>query len=115
MEDFPRDLLEFEARFSTEAACRNCRIGCAGGTAFVPTLRRAEELADLPSYYTPDWDAARSSVSALADLKPRTIAAGHGLPMCGDEVPSQIGRLAREFDHYVLPHSGKYEKSAHSF
>ena len=82
--------------------------------SFLAVAKQTPELHGPPSYYTPDWDAARSSVNALADLKPRTIAAGHGLPMCGDEVPSQIGRLAREFDHYVLPRSGKYTKSAHS-
>ncbi|MGB3541852.1 MBL fold metallo-hydrolase, partial [Rubrivirga sp.] len=33
-----------------------------------------------PVPFTPDWDAARASVSLLADLEPSLVAAGHGLP-----------------------------------
>ena len=80
--------------------------------SFMAVAKQTPELHGPPAYYTPDWDSARTSVQALAGLRPRTIAAGHGLPMCGDEVPDQIGRLAREFDHYALPHSGKYVRAA---
>lgn len=80
--------------------------------SFMATAKQTPELHGPPAYYTSDWDAARASVRALAELKPRTVAAGHGSPMCGDEVPDQIGRLAREFDHYALPHTGKYAKAA---
>lgn len=81
--------------------------------SFLAVAKQTPELHGPPAYYTPDWDSARDSVRALASLRPRTIASGHGLPMCGDEVPDQIGRLAREFDHYALPQSGKYAKAAH--
>lgn len=81
--------------------------------SFSATAKQVPELHGPPAYYTSDWDAARASVRALADLAPRTIAAGHGAPMCGDEIPGQLGRLAREFDHYALPHSGKYARAAH--
>lgn len=81
--------------------------------SFSATAKQTPELHGPPAYYTPDWDTARASVRALAALAPRTIAAGHGAPMCGDEIPSQIARLAREFDHYALPHTGKYARAAH--
>jgi glyoxylase-like metal-dependent hydrolase (beta-lactamase superfamily II) len=80
--------------------------------SFLAVAKQTPELHGPPAYYTPDWNAARDSVRALADLQPRTIAPGHGLPMCGDQVPEQINRLAREFDHYALPHSGKYARAA---
>ena len=81
--------------------------------SFLAVAKQTPELHGPPAYYTPDWDSARAAVRALAELRPRTIASGHGLPMCGDEVPDQICRLAREFDHYALPHTGKYAKAAH--
>jgi glyoxylase-like metal-dependent hydrolase (beta-lactamase superfamily II) len=34
-----------------------------------------------PAPFTPDWDAARASVHALAALEPGVVAAGHGLPI----------------------------------
>jgi glyoxylase-like metal-dependent hydrolase (beta-lactamase superfamily II) len=82
--------------------------------SFLAVAKQVPELHGPPAYYTPDWDAARTSVRALADLAPRTIAAGHGMPMCGDEIPGQLGRLAREFDHYALPQTGKYARAAHA-
>jgi len=46
VEDYPRDLTEFEARFSTEIACRDClaRLQCAGWLSVSP-IRCAEDLA----------------------------------------------------------------------
>jgi hypothetical protein len=70
--------------------------------------KQKPELHGPPSYYTPDWDAARASVTELSKLCPRTIAPAHGLPMCGDEVADQLVRLAINFDHFALPEHGKY-------
>src|SRR5437764_9526511 len=66
------------------------------------------ELHGPPSYYTPDWDAARQSVEKLAALRPTAIAPGHGLPMCGDEVADQLRKLAINFDRIAIPDHGKY-------
>jgi glyoxylase-like metal-dependent hydrolase (beta-lactamase superfamily II) len=82
--------------------------------SFMAVAKQKPELHGPPAYYTPDWDAARASVQKLAKLCPRTIAPGHGLPMCGDEVPDQLQRLAVNFDHIAMPHHGKYVHEATS-
>lgn len=76
--------------------------------SFLAVAKQKPELHGPPAYYTPDWDSARISVEQLAKLCPKTIAPGHGLPMCGDEVADQLERLAINFDHFALPDHGKY-------
>lgn len=76
--------------------------------SFLAVAKQTPELHGPPAYYTPDWEAARSSVQLLAGLRPRTIAPHHGLPICGDEVPDQLERLAMYFDQIAMPHHGKY-------
>ena len=80
--------------------------------SFLAVAKQTPELHGPPAYYTPDWDAARASVQQLAKLCPRTIAPGHGLPMCGDEVADQLQRLAINFDHIAVPDHGKYVHKA---
>lgn len=76
--------------------------------SFLAVTKQRPELHGPPAYYTPDWDAARESVRILADLCPRTIAPGHGLAMCGDEVADQLKKLSINFDHIAIPEHGKY-------
>lgn len=76
--------------------------------SFLAVAKQTPELHGPPAYYTPDWDAARASVQRLAELRPTTIAPHHGLPMCGDEVPDQLQRLATDFDRIAVPEHGKY-------
>ena len=76
--------------------------------SFLAVAKQKPELHGPPSYYTPDWEAACASVNELSKLCPRTIAPGHGLPMCGDEVADQLVRLAINFDHVAVPDHGKY-------
>ena len=80
--------------------------------SFLAVAKQKPELHGPPAYYTPDWDAARQSVRDLAALCPTTIAPSHGLPMCGDEVPDQLQRLAINFDHIAMPDHGKYVHKA---
>ncbi len=80
--------------------------------SFLSVAKQKPELHGPPAYYTPDWDAARESVRKLAALCPRTIAPGHGLPMCGDEVADQLQRLSINFDHIAMPDHGKYVHKA---
>src|SRR4051812_44759756 len=82
--------------------------------SFLAVAKQKPELHGPPSYYTPDWDSARFSVQQLADLRPQTIAPGHGLPIAGDLVAEQLRRLATDFDHYALPHHGKYVRATSS-
>ena len=76
--------------------------------SFLAVAKQRPELHGPPTYYTPDWNAARRSVQELAALGPKTIAPSHGLPMCGEEVPGQLNRLATDFDRFALPEHGKY-------
>jgi hypothetical protein len=76
--------------------------------SFLAVAQQKPELHGPPAYYTPDWDLARASVVELAKLCPRTVAPSHGLPMCGDEVPDQLQRLAINFEHIAVPEHGKY-------
>lgn len=62
------------------------------------------ELHGPPAYYTSDWDAAKASVELLADLRPVTVAAGHGSPMSGSDVADALDQLARNFDIVARPH-----------
>lgn len=63
------------------------------------------EFHGPPASFTPDFSAARLSVRALDNLRPYTVAAGHGLPMSGDDVPDLLSRFAQG---YTGPRSGRY-------
>lgn len=58
---------------------------------------------------TSDWPAAENSVQKLAALEPLVVAAGHGQPMSGDDVPEKLRYLA---DHFRAPEQGRYIGSA---
>jgi hypothetical protein len=66
-----------------------------------------QELRPPPAYYTTDWEAARASVNALAELNPEILAAGHGQPMNGEPLRHQLRDLAEHFDEEI-PHHGRY-------
>ncbi len=82
--------------------------------SFLAVAKQTPELHGPPSYYTPDWDAAKESVEKLAALRPTSIAPGHGLPMCGDLVADQLQRLAINFERIAIPDHGKYVHKATS-
>ncbi len=76
--------------------------------SFLAVAHQTPELTGPPSYYTPDWDSARRSVQQLAELRPLTIAPGHGLPISGDQVAGQLAHLAADFDRLAVPEHGRY-------
>ena len=86
------------------------------GDAFVTTKQESAiavyeqrlELHGPPMYYTPDWDAAKASVEALAALRPAVAVTGHGLPMSGPALADGLERLARDFDRVARPAHGRY-------
>ena len=86
------------------------------GDAFVTTKQESvyavatqkEEVHGPPQYFTPDWEAARLSVRRLADLRPTLAATGHGVPMAGQELLTQLDDLAANFDLLAIPDHGKY-------
>ena len=76
--------------------------------SFLAVAKQRPELTGPPAYYTPDWEAARSSVKMLAGLSPKFVAPGHGLPIAGDEVAGQLDELADNFETFGMPAHGKY-------
>ena len=68
-------------------------------------VSRRRELARPATPFTPDWSAAQQSVKKLAELEPKTVAAGHGLPLWGRYVSGELHGLA---DHMPRPTGGRY-------
>ena len=75
------------------------------GTA---TLTQRQEVHGPPAYFTPDWAAARASVEWLARMAPEVAATGHGIPMHGEALRSQLAALATRFDALARPKVGRY-------
>jgi hypothetical protein len=73
--------------------------------SWVSQLTRKREFHRPPAPFTPDWEAARSSVEALADLEPSVVAAGHGLPVEGPHVAEELRGFAGRFSP---PGTGRY-------
>jgi len=69
-----------------------------------------QEISGPPRYLTPDWVAARESINKLAQLKPKVAITGHGLPMTGDLLTSNLHLLVTDFESIALPSHGKYVK-----
>ena len=67
-----------------------------------------QEISGPPRYLTPDWEKARESINKLAKLKPKVAITGHGLPMAGDLLTSNLHLLITDFDSIALPSHGKY-------
>ncbi len=66
-------------------------------------LTKRKQVCRPPAPATTDWPEARRSVHVLADLRPRVIAAGHGVPMSG--AANELRELA---DHFPIPKHGRY-------
>jgi hypothetical protein len=64
-----------------------------------------QRLCGPPTPSTPDWRRARESVELLAELRPLTIACGHGVPMRGGKAVMQLAELATNFP---VPAHGRY-------
>lgn len=71
----------------------------------VETVLQHRQLRQPPAAFTPDWDAAEVSIRELALLSPRTVAAGHGLPISGPPTADAFAAFARDFRR---PPRGRY-------
>ena len=69
------------------------------------TFSQRQQVAGPPPYYTCDWQAAERSVRKLAELHPKVLAAGHGIPMRGGQAAAQLRELANKFP---IPEHGRY-------
>lgn len=61
-----------------------------------------------PAYFTTDWENAEKSVRTLALLNPHIVLTGHGLPMEGQDLSTQLAHLCKNFKDIALPEQGKY-------
>jgi len=73
--------------------------------SFLAVVAKKQQVCRPPTPVTYDWPQARDSVRLLADLKPFTLACGHGVPMKGNEATMQLTALAR---HFRTPRHGRY-------
>lgn len=73
--------------------------------SWVSTFTEKQEFHRAPSPFTTDWQAARRSVEILAELRPNTVAAGHGQPIKGVETARRFSEFARNF---APPQRGRY-------
>lgn len=87
------------------------------GDAFVTTkqesmlgalLKMNTHVRRPPAYFTPDWPTARRSIEALAELRPEIAVTGHGLPMSGELLRSDLAELVRDWDRVAVPSHGRY-------
>lgn len=74
---------------------------------FEAAILQEPELHGPPAYFTSDWQAARASVMKLAALHPGTVALGHGKPLSGAALPSELQQLASRFDEVAVPENRK--------
>ncbi len=56
-----------------------------------------QRVSGPPWYTTWDWRAAKASAALLAELEPRVLAGGHGIPMSGPETPSRVRSFSDRF------------------
>lgn len=71
--------------------------------SFTATLTRRPQVCRPPLPATTNWPATRDSVQFLAGLRPRIVAAGHGVPVM--EAADELQALA---DRFPMPAHGRY-------
>ncbi len=68
-------------------------------------ITQRKQISRPPAPFTCDWVAARESVRSLASLQPHTVGCGHGSPMSGSDVATDLNDLAVNFP---MPEHGRY-------
>jgi glyoxylase-like metal-dependent hydrolase (beta-lactamase superfamily II) len=79
--------------------------------SLLAVLAQRQEIHGPPAYYTPDWNAALSSLETLLHLDPDVAATGHGVPMGGDTLRRQLEDLVRNFQRRAVPRRGRYVRT----
>lgn len=68
-------------------------------------LTRERRFSRPSPPFTYDWETTYQSIQKLTDLKPKVVAAGHGLPIAGDQVAAELRNFTGRF---TLPERGRY-------
>ena len=105
-----QDTLQVIFHYSEKRPNINC------GDAFVTVkqeylykvITQEQEISGPPRYLTTDWNAAKKSVIKLEKLKPLVTVTGHGIPMSGELLSTNLKTLVQEFDKIAVPDYGKY-------
>ncbi len=66
------------------------------------------EIHGPPRYLTIDWNAARTSVQALAALEPEVAITGHGRPLQGQVLRQGLAALVGAWAEVAAPEEGRY-------
>ena len=68
-------------------------------------ISKRRELARAGAPFNYDWQATRTSVQKLSDLRPNVIACGHGIPMRDSDLATKLEEFAENFRP---PRHGRY-------
>lgn len=71
--------------------------------ALYDVLTQKQQISGPPRYFTSDWKRAKESVERLAQLGPEVAMTGHGLPMRGQVLATQLEHLVAHFDEDEVP------------
>ncbi|MBP1963588.1 MBL fold metallo-hydrolase [Paenibacillus aceris] len=71
-------------------------------------ILQTQEISGPPKYSTTEWEAAAESVKKLNDLRPSLAVTGHGTPMRGEELTSQLAYLVDNFEKVAQPEEGRF-------
>jgi glyoxylase-like metal-dependent hydrolase (beta-lactamase superfamily II) len=91
-------------------------LALIAGDAFVTTkqeylldvLEQELEISGPPRYLTTDWASAKRSVEVLQSLYPSVAVTGHGKPVSGEWLSTNLLKLTKNFDEIARPDYGKY-------
>jgi glyoxylase-like metal-dependent hydrolase (beta-lactamase superfamily II) len=73
--------------------------------SWISMVTKKQVLARAGTPFICDWVQAARSVAMVAELEPRLLACGHGIPMGGGSLPGALQRFAENFP---VPAAGRY-------
>ena len=71
-------------------------------------MTQKKELHGPPKYFTYNWVSAEESIKKLTGLDIQIAATGHGKPMSGDQLRSELYNLSIHFKELAVPAHGRY-------
>jgi glyoxylase-like metal-dependent hydrolase (beta-lactamase superfamily II) len=71
-------------------------------------MTQKEEVHAPPGYFTMNWEEAGKSIRRVAQLNPQVVITGHGKPMSGEELKTELRELSEDFERDSIPEHGKY-------
>lgn len=71
-------------------------------------ITQEQEISGPPRYLTTNWEDAEYSVKLLDSLRPEIAVTGHGLPMRGEILKSNLHLLVSDFQRIAKPSHGKF-------